>query len=508
MTKVLIISDIAPHQGLTAGAVLSAFVDAISISWSVDCVTVGDVGLKYEIRDSNADRVFFIAKPWSNWGLPLPQVLAEPLQGLVQKIEVPIIRKRVQALLNELSPDLVVFAAQCPSLVNLLFELEVGSAKVIGFMWDHPFWWAESHGVSGNQKVLFLERWQKLLENSDVRFVPSEGALSLFPNAKQGSETVVLYPNLVQPTRIEKSEIATGRNGLKFGFAGQLYAENELSWLVNVLAEANWKLHGQDVEMHLFGNLKSPWESPNIHTHGWLPAEEVCRQLTQMDFAVLPYPTDRSMDIISKTSFPSKLALYLAADLPIVVLGGDDSSVAQFVLANHVGLVLGEGFSCEELERGIASAAEMSDHVRIVFEKFFSRDAFRSRVGLTLDSLGLGVNPESRASRRARIQFGQWGGGKPKGRAEVFRSRMVPFSLVLGLALYPRAAIASFIKSISPKDGFRVALRRAYITVPRLAIGAFFRIFKYRSLRNQVSPQVRRLEPEESDWLGFSGNNK
>jgi glycosyltransferase involved in cell wall biosynthesis len=94
------------------------------------------------------------------------------------------------------------------------------------------------------------------------------------------------------------------------------------------LSEVAWKLdlYGASPEMlREFG-----WEDERIHAHGWAPQPELLAALRAADVLYLPYSFDASQARFVQTSFPSKLADYLASGKPVLLCAPPDAAVVPY----------------------------------------------------------------------------------------------------------------------------------------------------------------------------------
>lgn len=118
-------------------------------------------------------------------------------------------------------------------------------------------------------------------------------------------------------------------------FAGCIYGNvcGTLDTLVRVV-----KNHG-GMELHLYSQLTQEnlrelnWNDPAVHNHGWIAPANLRRALAEADILFLPLSFDGPYAYYSETSFPSKLADYLAAGRPILVAGPSDSSAVRHARA-------------------------------------------------------------------------------------------------------------------------------------------------------------------------------
>jgi hypothetical protein len=501
MTQVVILSDVAPSTKVTAGSVLNAFVQALPRDWKVDAITVGELGLTYALEDSLADRVFFIRKPWTQWHAPK---ISRPLISLVEKMsltrESDEIRNRIQKLLDTVRPDVVVTASQCPVLTAVIRKLEFQNAKVIGFMWDHPVLWADGHGIRGSAREAFISDWKTNLEKSDIRILPSNRARMLFEHPKPGSQTMTLYP-FIADSIAKENKLLASQAFLRAGFAGQLYAADEMTALVHALDSANWRIHDKKVELHFFGKDRLNLSRPGIRHHGWLPADQLVKNMASMDFAVLPYPSDSRHKVISDTSFPSKLSLYAASGLPVFLIGDNEAAVSEFIKGESIGVISSKTEIPEILEQFISNLPQFESSVPICYQQNFSRDAFQGKVNNLLNESKILFSKPSELADRSRIRFGDWSTMKTAGRARVIKSKYIPKSILIVPLLSPLLVVKGVTSRFKNASIWKVSSRSLTQTIPRLGIAVLFKLAARGRSQNSTSMKpTKQFDKAEFDW--------
>jgi glycosyltransferase involved in cell wall biosynthesis len=72
------------------------------------------------------------------------------------------------------------------------------------------------------------------------------------------------------------------------------------------------------------------WDDERVHAHGWPPQQEMHAVLRQADVLYLPYSFDQAQLRFVQTSFPSKLADYLAAGKPVLICAPPESGVVPY----------------------------------------------------------------------------------------------------------------------------------------------------------------------------------
>jgi glycosyltransferase involved in cell wall biosynthesis len=94
-------------------------------------------------------------------------------------------------------------------------------------------------------------------------------------------------------------------------------------------------------ELHLYMSVsaedlrKLGWEHQNIKTHGWVTQPELRKALKNADLLFLPYSFREDQRFFTIRSFPSKVADYLAARKPILILSPAYATIVEY--ARHYG---------------------------------------------------------------------------------------------------------------------------------------------------------------------------
>lgn len=473
MPKVLLISDIVPHNSYTAGAVLEAVLNEMPRSWEKTSIVIGDRHLKQYPLKAATKNLFFTQKPRVQFSGIQPKWAKGLIENFVWKNESVSIAKRVQLLIDRLNPDIIILAVQCQALTRICTLLNYNDARIVSFMWDHPSWWANAHGLSSTATKRFLAEWKKLFETSNVRVLPSERAFGLFSNSSS-TRNVVLYPNLVSEkgNLTSKELMKTNSRYFEIGFAGQIYAANEFKEFVALLELMNWKIGDKKIRLHIFGGSNGNIKSKGITYHGWKPANIVAAKLEKMDAAFLPYPGETELEIIAQTSFPSKLGLYLHANLPIIYNGPSNAAVYDFIVREDIGFLI----SAESWEQDFTKFTNKLDEYKhncgVAYSNTFSSESFQKRISEIFEVENHIITYESENSPVLgvrSIRHGTW--GKTIGFVEqqtlpkvnVTYWNRISYSELTGYALRPIFTISTafklavnkssnyFLTSIGPK---------------------------------------------------------
>ena len=165
---------------------------------------------------------------------------------------------------------------------------------------------------------------------------------------------------------------------------GQTYAKNAFTKFtssINNFDEIRTKLYYYG-RSHL--TEFSLVDTQNVVNKGWVSSEKIVAEITQYDFAFLPYFGDENK-IVSNLSFPSKMVVYASAKIPILYIGGKDSAVYQVIKNYDVGMA----FDIKEFEKadlknilnylsGLKSSRFFQGNMERLNNELFSRKALVS----------------------------------------------------------------------------------------------------------------------------------
>lgn len=334
--SIALVSDVPPDNGYAGGQVLRRIIDATSFV-SFDFFWLNQSNLPQSDPKSDNCKLVFQHNMQLGTKLsqlqnlipfsPLRRMLGKPLK-FFQAIRVGlIISKRVK----ELNYDYVwlVLQGELLTITYLIITL-VTQKKIVFQQWDPISWWCahRGHGIYWQRTFEYLVNCLEKL--AFVNLVPSQQWKESLEAQKKRSHRI---DNFIDPDYLLREPIA--RNGepndINAVFLGQFYANNELTILVEALADYA-VLKGKKLNVHYFGNGTPNYKLPNtvVHNHGYLPRETLIDTIRQWDLALLPYPFDKKLDKASQYSFPSKSRIYIAAGLPILAYAQSNSSPHLF----------------------------------------------------------------------------------------------------------------------------------------------------------------------------------
>lgn len=386
MPKIRIISDVAPAKSLTAGIVLEQIIMQLPAEFDLECEILIDDGLvDYKISNFlNPSSCRWYRKPRESW--PIPKIFSPLIHfgELLSTLETKKIVKTILKHESRNSSDLILVAVQGQTSIRIANLLLKNNHNVSTIHWDPWQWWHREKGVP-NSFYKEVNRLNDSIRLSGSHLIPSQNfGVELGLCLQQG---IVLYPHVgtFQNTAKKRGDV------IRIAFIGQTYSKAELKDFLQFLEDRDWAFGEKKVELHVYGNSSFP-NSVHIIQHGWINYDSVAKDIARCDAAFLPYPRSEEFEDVARQSFPSKLATYVTAGLPIIYLGPNYSSFATLI--EEIGIKLGNiKSSCWETSILELLANHNVDDMKIheIYKRYFSSSAQKKSISDWL--LFSGINP-------------------------------------------------------------------------------------------------------------------
>ncbi len=257
--------------------------------------------------------------------------------------------------------------------------------ELITQVWDDPSWILADTRLDKQTKAETLFQFDSLIASSSVCATAS-WAMAEDYRKKYKVSTTVLVGSL--PKNYGKASHRLSSRELTIGLAGQIYALDEWSALIDALQGAGWTVNEKLITIKLIGNfkmLKIP-QGARVEKLGRVSQKKAIDLVSHMDIGYCPYWFDKKFENVARTSFPSKLTTYLAAGVPTLFHGPSYSSPARFVKLNQCGIVC-ESLRPKDLLDAIASLANEQ-----VYEKMAKQAGKTFVKNLTLDNFSRAVD--------------------------------------------------------------------------------------------------------------------
>jgi glycosyltransferase involved in cell wall biosynthesis len=387
--KVLLISDVPPCDDFTAGIVLSAMIRFLPRG-SICCFAVVNPLIPFRMSpEFGGIPVEFYRKPLENWAWLPRRFPINRISALASSTgETWIGHRRARSLAikaiefgRKQQVDRVWAVLQGQTTIRMALAVAEGlNVPLYSQVWDPFSWWAKANRLDERTTRETQELFDETIRRS------AAVATASHPMAKNYRDRlhVKAVPVISSYARtMARSPLATDRDGesIKIGMAGQFYAADAWSQLLETLEAVNWTVGGRRVSIVAIGPVPPPSIAANNVTFlGWKPQGEAIDLLANCDFLYCPYPFDRSMEDVARLSFPSKLVLYLAAGRPVIFHGPIYSAAADYITDKACGVVvtsLPAARILDEIERLVENHelyAEMASKAQRAFLEDFTLD--------------------------------------------------------------------------------------------------------------------------------------
>lgn len=210
-------------------------------------------------------------------------------------------------------------------------------------VWDYPQWAMKAHKLERFSKKMLSKSFDFCIANCHKYGAPSWEAQKavLRKYNKQSSVFIGITPAEYQIPRKIDFDKRDG-NGVKriiIGIVGQLYADDAFVSLVHALDLEGWKIDGREVELHFWGRPGNIVHRNGFVQRKYVPQDQLMKEISDCDFMYCPYWFGEIFKEEAKTSFPSKLATYLVAGIPVLFHGPDYCSPAKFIKEHNCGVI-------------------------------------------------------------------------------------------------------------------------------------------------------------------------
>jgi len=408
MTRILLITDVAPSPDFTAGIVLEQILKYMPENIEVSCFTFKNDNLpNYSLsKKLLAHSSYVTRKPNEDWNKMLFGRAASNIGEKFASKESIAITSEILRIASYSRFDHILVVIQGQTSIRVFNSLIANGLSASTLHWDMWDWWESANKVPRSfrrQVQLMLQN----IKNQGVHIFPSHEFAERMEITSDSSLT--LYPcmterfvgNDLEPVLLQSQPI-------DIVFLGQHYAEKEIQLFLAFMQEISWKIGDRKFRLHAFGSRLNT-SDPNVINHGWVNYERLPSLISKYHIAFMPYPRDESFKVIVETSFPSKLISYISAGLPILAFGPKEFSAKNLI--NRIGCNVTSHDVTEFLqcvEQILANYPELKKETENVYNEKFSPTAFSAVIESWLNRTGLGpvINPSYTLSRDldARVQ--------------------------------------------------------------------------------------------------------
>lgn len=246
-------------------------------------------------------------------------------------------------------------------------------------VWDSPKWMITANNIDKKTKKCVLGHFDKAIASSQSCAVASWKMAEVY-SKKYGVNTAVIVGSIDRKNIIKQP--SNNNNKIIVGLAGQIYARKEWQSLINALERVNWEINGKKIEINLIGGFDNTVIFPNkrVKMLGRHNQKKTIDLLSKMNIGYCPYWFDKQYKEVATTSFPSKLATYYAAGIPVLFHGPKYSSPASFITKNQSGVIcssLYEKDIIKDIKYIINNETIIVKRQLLAFNKYLTSDIFK-----------------------------------------------------------------------------------------------------------------------------------
>ncbi len=341
---------------------------------------------------SRLHRLFFFPASWL-------------LEKLRRVFVVPRLAKQVVAFGRRHNVDVVWAVLQGQTVTQIAADVaERLNATLITQVWDPLSWWLHDNQIDRFNRRSALADFDRALRKSRTCLTAS-WAMTEDYERRYGPRSVPVIAS--HPKSVARSPDLSRfpDDEIHIGMAGQFYAGDEWLHFLRALNMSGWQVRGRPVRITVLGGAAPPGKSPpgRVQYLGWQSQADAARLLSELDVLYCPYPFAPHMADVMMLSFPSKVVLYLAAGRPILFHGPAVSSPAVYLQKHRAAVIIGDLHSAA-IYNGLCRLVDHPDlynelgrNAQRAFLADFTletmRDNFERALGVPLNEIAAETSP-------------------------------------------------------------------------------------------------------------------
>lgn len=247
---------------------------------------------------------------------------------------------RVETICAKHQVDLIWCVANSPSIISLAHDLmQKTQLPFVTTVWDTPEYFILNQWLDPVTAWQLRRKFAEVLQRSLRVSVTGEAMREMFL-AQYGVHCISCLHGVDPQLVHEHQSKLQAADQLTIAFAGSLYAKREWNALLRAVESAHRRIIDRKVVVRFIGRFPRTFarSADFVEQLGVLSQEETIAALATADIAYLPYWFISRRRYVVKTAFPSKLSSYLAAGLPILYHGPQDSSPTHFLATYPIGI--------------------------------------------------------------------------------------------------------------------------------------------------------------------------
>ena len=412
--KILIITDMPPCTNHTSGIVMNKWCDfLLEEKHKVFCALVKDPNVTVKIPKEKINNIKFLKldKPREYWSYDKPGKFYKGLSlfrsfvcnNFSTLFILPTIKRKIVKFAKENDIDSIFCSMQGQTITRLVRPVAQKLKKeYVAQTWDPLEWWLKDFKFDKITAKFNMNEYGKVIQNAKV-FMAMSWAMSVEYSKKYTANCVTNLPGL----QYEKIDYNKAKNEIfSIGFAGQVYAKEEITILIKTLRKMKWKYKNKEIKLNLYGvkfNVDIE-DYDNILIHGYLQQEKLLTELGKADLLYCPYWFDKDYIEPTRLSFPGKLTSYLKLGKPVLIHAPQYAS-PRIILEKNKAAYICDSLDIAEMEKLLCYIIEDEESEIIakrgleVFKKYLTYEQMKKSLFV---SLGLQKKDELEDFERVR----------------------------------------------------------------------------------------------------------
>jgi hypothetical protein len=322
------------------------------------------------------------------------RLLERRLDGYLARVTRYIERKRPEAMLFVLnSHELILLAARLAPSTPI---------PLIAMVWDVPerFFLRPFRHLSQRHTRIVMRAFDEVMRAAKYVIGVSRG-MEEYLREHGATQTLHVPPASAPPideSELEEIQRTRSSSTISIVFAGTMHSVREWNAFLRAVDAWNGRGHAPGITVDCLGYARprNAERRRYVRDFGQLPPRDAFRVVARSHIAYLPFPMEPALSLDVRTSFPSKLATYVAAGIPVLYHGPAESTVGQFLEDYYVGK------TCTTLAQD-----EIENTIRgLIMDPLFRAQYGQSRVSALRDEIGESVMLRKLSHAYAGISLG------------------------------------------------------------------------------------------------------
>lgn len=318
--KILLLTDVQPSKNYSGALVsLQCVKYLLEEKYDVFCVTIKSKSVVENLDDEVSSEINTLV-------LQKPDENHENRDDYNNKIKELI--KQTYKYIKDNKINIILCPIQGETILKVLIGVNrISKIPYVAQVWDPIEWVLDDLKYSEEEKERIVKAYYRCLKKAQSVLSASHSMAKYFIN-NYNIKSLPLYSSFEFPL-IESKNNSSQKEYIIL-MSGQTYAEKGLNSLFGALEKMNWEYKGKKIIFKYYGsNNPKIFNNEHVIKCGYVDQKVLMEEETKATVLYCPYffEDNFSLDLVSKTSFPSKIATYIPALRPIMIHASKKSSV-------------------------------------------------------------------------------------------------------------------------------------------------------------------------------------